>query len=87
MPPPLPVASKATKPASSTTNPDHHREATEEPKSTTLPRRSVPLIMTEKDWIHQEHTRMSIATRAIFRGLIVAMSLLLLSIVALRLRF
>lgn len=84
MPPPLSVDAKV--PASSATEVDQH-SATEAPKSTTLPRRSIPLIETEKDWIHQEHGRWSIATRAIARGLLVAAMLLLAAVLISRMPF
>jgi hypothetical protein len=86
MPPPLPVVVKATEPSPSETKADQ-RDETEAPKSANLLRRSVPLIKTEKDWIHQEHGRWSIAIRAIARGLLVATMLLLAAILILRMPF
>lgn len=78
MPTSLAVVAKAdpSSPALKT----HHLDATTGSRPAEPPRRPAPVITTEKDWMHQERNRWSIATRAIFRGMIVAMSLLLLAI-------
>jgi hypothetical protein len=51
--------------------------------SDAVPHRPIALIRTEKDWIAQESERRSIATRSIFRGQLIAVSLLVLFIAVL----
>jgi hypothetical protein len=84
MPPPLPVDAKDL---TASANKADESDATEVSKTSASPRRSTPLIKTEKDWIHQEHGRWSIATRAIARGLLVATMLLLAAILISRMPF
>ena len=51
------------------------------------PHRPFPIITTEFDWMHQEHDRWSIATRSIARGMLIAVSLLSLTVFVLRMWF
>jgi len=51
--------------------------------SNAVPHRPIALIRTEKGWVAQEGERRSIATRSIFRGQLIAVSLLILFIVIL----
>jgi hypothetical protein len=51
------------------------------------PHRPFPMITTELDWMHQEYDRWSIATRSIARGLLIAVSLLSLTVFVLRMWF
>jgi hypothetical protein len=48
------------------------------------PRRPYPVITMEKDWTDKEQDRWSIATRAFARGMLIAVSLLSLTIMVLR---
>jgi hypothetical protein len=51
------------------------------------PRRPFPVITTKMDWMHQERDRWSIARRSIARGLLIAVSLLSLTVFVLRMWF
>jgi len=77
---PTSMAVVAKSEPSSTALKTHHFDTTTGSRPEEPPRRPAPVVTTEKDWMHQECNRWSIATRAIFRGMIVAMSLLLLAI-------
>lgn len=51
------------------------------------PRRPFPMITAELDWMHQERGRWSIATRSIARGMLIATSLLSLTVFVLEMWF